>query len=180
MVESGWTASEVTQEHLQNLVSQGLMTAAELATCRVPKDPASPVPAGGYVVVCVAFFEWGFGVPSHQFLQSLLQLYGVELHYLTPSGILYLMNFLTLCEAYMGIEPHFNLWNCQLSLYVIVSHLDISLFPMISQEMVSHFNVFHSFVKDWVFGYRDGTDVFTHEGNSLEDHSKVSHGVHNS
>jgi hypothetical protein len=29
------------------------------------------------------------------------------------------------------------------------------------------------------FGYRDGTGVVTHEGNSLEDHSKVSHGVHN-
>jgi hypothetical protein len=29
------------------------------------------------------------------------------------------------------------------------------------------------------FGYRDGTDVITHEGNSLKAHSKVSHGVHN-
>jgi hypothetical protein len=46
----------------------------------------------------------------------------------------------------------------QLSLCVNVSHLDISLFHMISQEVVSHFKVFHSFV---------------------EDHSKVSHGVHN-
>jgi hypothetical protein len=30
-----------------------------------------------------------------------------------------------------------------------------------------------------IFGYRDDTGVVTHEGNSLEDHSKVSHGVHN-
>jgi hypothetical protein len=30
------------KEHLQNLVSQGYMTAAELATYRVPDDPASP------------------------------------------------------------------------------------------------------------------------------------------
>jgi hypothetical protein len=45
---------------------------------------------------------------------------------------------------------------------------------MVSQEMVSH-----SFVEDWVFGYRDGTGVVAHKGNSLEDHSKVSHGVHN-
>jgi hypothetical protein len=34
-------------------------------------------------------------------------------------------------------------------------------------------------VEDWVFGYRDGTGVVAHEGNSLENHSKVSHGVHN-
>jgi hypothetical protein len=47
MIESGWTASVVTQEHLQNLVSQGYMIAAELATCCVPEDPASPALAGG-------------------------------------------------------------------------------------------------------------------------------------
>jgi hypothetical protein len=26
-------------------------------------------------------------------------------------GILHIVAFITLCEAYMGIEPHFNLWN---------------------------------------------------------------------
>jgi hypothetical protein len=46
MVELGWSTSEVTQEHLQNLISQGYMTAAELATYDVPEDPASPAPVG--------------------------------------------------------------------------------------------------------------------------------------
>jgi hypothetical protein len=50
---------------------------------------------------------------------------------------------------------------------------------MISQEVVSHFEVFHYFVKDCVFGYRDGTGVIAHKRNSLKDHSKVSLGVHN-
>jgi hypothetical protein len=35
------------QEHLQNLVSQGYMTVALLATNRVPMDPMSPSPGGG-------------------------------------------------------------------------------------------------------------------------------------
>jgi hypothetical protein len=35
----------------------------------------------------------------------------LELHHLTPSGILHIATFITLCEAYYGIEPHFNLWN---------------------------------------------------------------------
>jgi hypothetical protein len=26
-------------------------------------------------------------------------------------AILHMVAFVTLCEAYMGIEPHFNLWN---------------------------------------------------------------------
>jgi hypothetical protein len=51
MVEFGWTASEVMQEHIYNLVSQGYMMAAELVTCRLPEDPASPIQAGGYIVV---------------------------------------------------------------------------------------------------------------------------------
>jgi hypothetical protein len=28
---------------------------------------------------------------------------------LTPSRVLHIAAFVTLCEAYMGIEPHFNL-----------------------------------------------------------------------
>jgi hypothetical protein len=42
MVESGWPMSEVMQEHLQNLVSQGYMTVVELDTYHVPEDPAPP------------------------------------------------------------------------------------------------------------------------------------------
>jgi hypothetical protein len=59
----------------------------------------------------MVFYEQGFGVPSHQFLRSLLQFYGSELHHLTPSEILHATAFVTLCEAYIGIEPHFDLWN---------------------------------------------------------------------
>jgi hypothetical protein len=99
------------QEHLQNLMSQEFMMAAELTSHHVLEDPASPVPTGGYVVACTVFYEGGFGEPSHQFLCSLLHFYGLELHHLTPSGILCMAAFVTLCEVYMGIEPHFNMWN---------------------------------------------------------------------
>jgi hypothetical protein len=57
MAELGWTAPVVTQEHLQNHVSQGYMTAAELATCCVPADPVSPAPVAVYVVACPMFYE---------------------------------------------------------------------------------------------------------------------------
>jgi hypothetical protein len=39
----------------------------------------------------------------------------------------------------------------QLSFYINLSHLDISLFQMIFEEVVSHFEVFHSFMEDCVF-----------------------------
>jgi hypothetical protein len=53
----GWPFPVVTREHLQKLVSQGYMTAAELATCHVPVDPASPTPVAGSVVACSVFYE---------------------------------------------------------------------------------------------------------------------------
>jgi hypothetical protein len=81
------------------------MTVTELATCRFPVDLASPAPVGGYIMVSTMFYERGFGVPSHRFLCLLLQFYGLELHLLSPSGILQIAGFMTLCEAYIRIEP---------------------------------------------------------------------------
>jgi hypothetical protein len=87
------------------------MTAGELATCRVPEDLASLAPVGRYVVACTTFYEQGFSASSHRFLCSLPQFYGLELHHLSPSAILHMMTFMALGKAYMGIEPHFDLWN---------------------------------------------------------------------
>jgi hypothetical protein len=87
------------------------MTAVELATSLEPVGPASPAPVGGYIVACTVFLERGFGVPLHQFLCSLLRPYVFELHHLTPSGILHMVAFVTLCEPYIGIESHFHVWS---------------------------------------------------------------------
>jgi hypothetical protein len=111
MVEQDWTPSNVMQGHLQTLVNQGFMMVMDLAACRVPEDHVFPVPVEGYVVTFTTFYEQGFGVPLHQFLHSLLRQYGLELHNLTPSGVLRIAAFVTLCEAYMGIDPQLDLWN---------------------------------------------------------------------
>jgi hypothetical protein len=34
----------------------------------------------------------------------------VQLHQLTPNSILHIACFITLCESFLGIEPHFLLW----------------------------------------------------------------------
>jgi hypothetical protein len=65
MAEHGWTPLDVAQAHLQDLLSQGFMTAMKLATCHVPENSASPAPVEGYVVAFAAFYERGFGAPSH-------------------------------------------------------------------------------------------------------------------
>jgi hypothetical protein len=83
------------------------MTMMEFKACRMPEDPTSPTLAEGDVVAFVAFYEQGFSAPSHRFLHLLLGHYSLELHNLTPSGILHIIAFMTLCEAYVGIDPPF-------------------------------------------------------------------------
>jgi hypothetical protein len=34
----------------------------------------------------------------------------VQLHQLTPNSILHIACFITLCESFLGIEPHWVLW----------------------------------------------------------------------
>jgi hypothetical protein len=49
--------------------------------------------------------------PSHWFLLFLLRHYNLELHHLTPLGVLHIAAFVTLCEAHLGIDLEFDLWN---------------------------------------------------------------------
>ena len=48
--------------------------------------------------------------PPHRFLRGLLHYYGLELQHLNPNGIQHISAFVALCEGYLGIEPHFELW----------------------------------------------------------------------
>jgi hypothetical protein len=105
MVEQDWTPSKVKRGHLQNIANQGMMMAMELVACLVPEDPAFPAPVEGYVVTFVAFYKRGFGTPSYWFLRSLLWYSGLELHNMYPSRVLHIATFMTLCEAYLGIDP---------------------------------------------------------------------------
>jgi hypothetical protein len=58
----------------------------------------------------LAFVLCGFSLPAHEFLHGLLFVYGVQLHQLTLNSLLHIVCFITLCEAFMGIDPHWVLW----------------------------------------------------------------------
>jgi hypothetical protein len=64
------------------------------------------------LVVFEDFYQRGFGLPAHPFMRKLLAYYGISLVHLNPNSILHLSIFINLCEAYLGIEPHFNLFRC--------------------------------------------------------------------
>jgi hypothetical protein len=58
----------------------------------------------------LAFLLCGLSLPAHEFLRGLLFVYGVQLHQLTPNSILHIACFITLCESFLGIDPHWTLW----------------------------------------------------------------------
>ncbi|KAK1616783.1 hypothetical protein QYE76_022300 [Lolium multiflorum] len=58
----------------------------------------------------IYYAESDFRHPAHEFLRSLLFFYGIQLWQLTPNSILHLSIFITVCEAFLGINPHWGLW----------------------------------------------------------------------
>jgi hypothetical protein len=75
-----------------------------------PPSGAAPSPPPGYVVSFVSFHERGFGVPASRFMRAILHVYGVELHNLRPNSISQATIFAAVCEGYLGIDPHWDLW----------------------------------------------------------------------
>lgn len=56
------------------------------------------------------FFSHGLAFPLHPFMRGLLLFFGCQLHYLTPTGILHIANFITFFECYQGTAPHLELF----------------------------------------------------------------------
>ena len=50
------------------------------------------------------------GTPAHRFLQGLLHYYKIEVQHLNPNGIQHMAAFVDLCEGFLAISSHFNLW----------------------------------------------------------------------
>ena len=75
-----------------------------------PGPEVFPKPPLGWVVVFLSFFERGLSLSAHEFLRGFLFIHGVQLFQLTPNTIFHLSFFITLCECFLGVEPHWSLW----------------------------------------------------------------------
>ena len=76
----------------------------------LPSEEDLSSPPNGYVVSFAHFHERGFTTPAHKFLQGLLHYYKIEMQHFNPNGIQHMTAFVALCEGFLGISPHFNLW----------------------------------------------------------------------
>jgi len=52
----------------------------------------------------------GLGHPAHPFLLGLLEEWKIGPHHLNPTGMLHIAGFVTVCEAFLGIDPHVDIF----------------------------------------------------------------------
>ena len=104
-----WLASSITKRDEKRARSLGLVSPDE-GNVILPGAISRPNPPAGFTVVFLSFLYRGLSLPAHEFLLHLLRIYEIQLWQLTPNSILHVAVFITLCEAFLGIEPHFGLW----------------------------------------------------------------------
>ncbi|KAM0864835.1 hypothetical protein ACQ4PT_043664 [Festuca glaucescens] len=105
---SGWERSKFTSQEHRKLKKMGLITKDEVM--QIPGDEAIPNPPEGFRVIFSDFLVRGLFVPVHEFLRGLLFIYGIQLYQLTLNSILHISIFITLCECFLGVHPHWGLW----------------------------------------------------------------------
>lgn len=105
-----WVESVSSKEEINRLVFDDIIVDRESARWRPATDESFPTPMTHELVVFVDYFLRGFGVPIHPFLHDLIHYYGINLCHLHPNSILQVAIFIHLCEAFLGIHPHFNLF----------------------------------------------------------------------
>jgi hypothetical protein len=82
------------------------------------EEGGAPAPHDDEAIVLASLYERGFGLPIHLFMHGLLFYYEPELQNLNPNTILHIACFITLCEAYLHMEPHYKLCKHLFSLQV--------------------------------------------------------------
>jgi hypothetical protein len=110
----------------------GLISSSD--SIKFPSTEQIPQPLSGYRVMFLSFLFCGLSLPAHEFLRGLLFVYGVQLHQLTPNSILHIACFVTLCESFLGIKPHFLIWR---SIFRLRPSVALSNKPEVGGAVVS-------------------------------------------
>ncbi|KAK1611789.1 hypothetical protein QYE76_035462 [Lolium multiflorum] len=103
-----WERSKISTQDINLLKKLGISKKPK-ALC-FPSEESYPTPPMEYRVSFVDHLIRGLSAPIHPFLRGLLFIYGLQLHHLTPNSILHISIFITLCEAFLGVQPNWALW----------------------------------------------------------------------
>jgi hypothetical protein len=102
--------SVISESDLLHFVDVGVLPPKELCSWRICRGVTVPTEDTHESIVYVSFLIRGLALPVSPFFRGLLDFYDLNLTHLNPNSILQVSIFIHLCEAYLGILPHFGLW----------------------------------------------------------------------
>jgi hypothetical protein len=102
--------SVVSESDLLHLVSIGVLPPKELYSWRICRGVTVPTEDTHESIIYVPFLNCGLALPISPFFRGLLDFYRLNLTHLNPNSVLQVFVFVHLCEAFLGVLPHFGLW----------------------------------------------------------------------
>jgi hypothetical protein len=107
---SGNHMSIISEYDLLHLVKIGVLLPKELCSWWICRSVTVPTEDTHESVVYVLFLIRGLALSISPFFRVLLDFYELNLTHLNHTSILQVTFFVHLCEAFLGILPHFGLW----------------------------------------------------------------------
>ena len=111
---SGWRSSIVRESVLEVFTEKGFLPPKEVAHWRSPGREDFPQPQASVV--------W--------FLHRLLNEWGLELQHLNPTGVVHIVGFITVSEAFLGMEPHVDFFQRMFSRRALSEGKPLMIAPM--------------------------------------------------
>src|SRR5947207_3172945 len=109
--EAVWSRSTVTEKDLQKMVTDLVLPEKNLIGWHATIDESFPATNTDEIIIFEHFIYRGFSVLTNSFFRGLLHWYGIELVNLNLNSILHISTFIHLCEVYLGVRSHFNLFH---------------------------------------------------------------------
>ena len=108
LARGGWEGSDVMEYGIDRL-RRARKVPLE-AIVRMSGGEMVLAPEVGEQVVFTAHFARGFALPVRKFFRDFLDHFGMQPHHLGANTIMLLSAFVTLCEAYLRVQPAVGLW----------------------------------------------------------------------
>jgi hypothetical protein len=106
-----WKKSKAKTEDLLALLNSEYIREKEVDMWRVAAGDPYPMEKNEDEIPMFArFVERGLSLPASNFFKGLMGYYGIEYLNLNPNGIFHTAVFIHLCEAFLGIKPHWILF----------------------------------------------------------------------
>ena len=109
-----WGRSTTDTAFLESLLADGFLPPNTDVSRPVWIAPTpaerEPQPPSSYVVSLAQLHGRGLGIPAGRFVRALCHHYKVELHNFSPNSVSRAAVFVAVCEGYLEVEAHWELW----------------------------------------------------------------------